>query len=415
MRNTGYIGHGNKEIIERVERVNDEEIREFGKIINVRRQIAHEIISIAYGFLSPLEGFMNYEETERVINEMHLPNGVLWPIPLLLDLTEEESRDIRGGDEVLLAYSSKPLAIIKVEEIFKFDKEKIAKGVYGTLDVKHPGVKRTLDYKDKFLAGKITLINEPIFVHPFNRFWLTPAQHRKEFERRGWKNILVFQTRNVPHTGHEYLMKFAWFAANEDLNVDEIRTGILVNVIIGEKRIGDYIDEAILLSHEALRENGYFDQSVHMVSFTLWDMRYAGPKEAILHAIIRSNLGCTHHVFGRDHAGVGNFYKPYEAHEIFKRIDRKELRIKPIFVRENYYCPVCGTIENEALCGHKDKKQEFSGSLIRSILLDGVKPTKMLMRPEVYQVVKKCAEEYGFGSEFVTEEYLRKRIIFKLA
>ncbi|MEM0173666.1 MAG: sulfate adenylyltransferase [Sulfolobaceae archaeon] len=413
MISTGYVGHGNKEIVERIKEIPREDLKEFRRI-DVRRQIAHEIISIAYGFLSPLEGFMNYEETEKVINEMHLPNGVLWPIPILFDLSEEEVKEVKYSDELLLTYDSKPLALIQVDEIFEFDKEKIAKNVYGTLDLKHPGVKRTFEYKKKFLAGKIFLINQPSFVYPFKKFWLTPSQHRKIFQQRGWKNIVAFQTRNVPHTGHEYLMKFAWFSANEDLEVDEVRTGILVNVIVGEKRVGDYIDEAILLSHEALNEYGYFDKSVHMVSFTLWDMRYAGPKEAVLHAIIRSNLGCTHHIFGRDHAGVGNFYKPYEAHEIFRKINRKELRIKPIFMRENYYCPICGTIENEILCGHKSQKQEFSGSLIRSILLDGVKPTKMLMRPEVYEVVKRCANEYGFGSEFVTEEYLRRRKIFTL-
>lgn len=413
VRRTGFIGHGRKEIVEHIEKISSEEIKDFPKL-EIRRQTAHEIISISYGFLSPLKGFMNSSEVENVINEMRLENGILWPIPIILDVSKEEIKDIKVGDEVILNYNKIPLSKLKINDIFNFDKKEIAKKTFGTNDISHPGVKRTLEYKEIFLGGDVILVNEPLFLEPFNKFWFTITAHREAFRKMGWKNIVAFQTRNVPHTAHEYLMKFAWFAANEDLGVDEIRTGILVNVIVGEKRIGDYIDEAILLSHEALRIFGYIDSKVHLVSFTLWDMRYAGPREALLHAIIRSNIGCTHHIFGRDHAGVGNYYKPYEAHEIFKKIDSKDLIIKPIFMRENYYCPKCGSIENEALCGHKAEKQEFSGSVIRSILLDGVKPTKMLMRPEVYDVIKKCAEIYGNGTEFVTEKYLKRRQIFKL-
>ncbi|ARM75509.1 sulfate adenylyltransferase [Acidianus manzaensis] len=398
------IGHGRVEIIERVRKFR--EFRELQKI-EVKRQIAHEIISIAYGFLSPLKGFMTYDEVDSVINEMRLPNSILWPIPIVFDLTSKINA--KEGDIIGITYLGKPLAIMEVKEIFSYDKVKMAERVYKTKDVKHPGVKRTLNYADKFLAGDIWLINEPIFNVPYSNFWLTPRMHREVFEKKGWKRIVVFQTRNVPHTGHEYLMKYAWFAANENEKVDEPKTGILVNVVIGEKRIGDYIDEAILLTHDALSKYGYISKKVHLLSFTLWDMRYAGPREAVLHTIIRSNLGCTHHVFGRDHAGVGNYYSPYEAHKIFDNIDERDLLIKPIFLRENYYCPKCGSIENEILCDHKDEKQEFSGSLLRSVILDEVKPTKIVMRPEVYDILMKTAKEYGLGSPFVTEEYLEKR------
>jgi sulfate adenylyltransferase len=398
------IGHGKVEIVERIRRISDfEELQK----IEVKRQLAHEIVSIAYGFLSPLKGFMNYEEVDSVVENMRLPNDVLWPIPIMFDYSQNEI--VKEGDAIGITYLGKPLAVMEVKEIFKYDKVKLAEKVYKTRDIKHPGVKRTLSYADAFLAGDVWLIREPQFTSPYSEFWLTPRMHRVIFEKKGWKKIVAFQTRNVPHTGHEYLMKFAWFAANENQKVHEPRTGILVNVVIGEKRIGDYIDEAILLTHEALSKYGYISKKVHLLSFTLWDMRYAGPREALLHAIIRSNLGCTHHVFGRDHAGVGNYYSPYEAHQIFDNINEDDLLIKPIFLRENYYCPICGSIENEILCDHKDEKQEFSGSLIRSIILDEVKPTKMVMRPEVYEVLMKAAKQYGFGSPFVTEEYLEKR------
>jgi len=398
------IGHGRVEITERIRGFPD--FNELQKV-EVRSQIANEIISIAYGFLSPLKGFMNYEEVDSVVNQMRLSNGVLWSIPILFDL--EKTQNIKEGDIIGITYQGKPLAIMEVKENFKYDKLKIAEKVYKTTDHKHPGVRKTLNYANNFIAGDVWLVSKIKFNFPYSEFWLTPKMHRELFEKRGWKRIVAFQTRNVPHTGHEYLMKYAWFAANGGEKVDSPRTGVLVNVVVGEKRIGDYIDEAILLTHDALAKYGYISKKVHMLSFTLWDMRYAGPREAVLHAIIRSNLGCTHHVFGRDHAGAGNYYSPYEAHYIFDEIDEKDLLIKPIFLRENYYCPKCGSIENEILCDHKDEKQEFSGSLIRSMLLDEVKPTKMVMRPEVYDVLMKAAKEYGFGSPFVTEEYLGKR------
>ncbi|BAK54827.1 sulfate adenylyltransferase [Sulfurisphaera tokodaii] len=402
---TQFIGHGRVEVVERTLR-DFSEFKELNKI-DVRRQLAHEIIGIAFGFFSPLKGFMTFNEVDSVVNDMRLPNGILWPIPLVFDVNE--TNGIKEGDVIGITYMGKPLAIMHVKEIFTYDKAYMAEKVYKTRDIKHPGVKRTLNYANKFIGGDIWLIKEPKFSHPYTDFWLTPRQHREVFERKGWKNIVAFQTRNVPHTGHEYLMKYAWFAANGSEKVEEPKTGILVNVVIGEKRIGDYIDEAILLTHDALSKYGYISRRIHMLSFTLWDMRYAGPREAVLHAIIRSNIGCTHHVFGRDHAGVGNYYSPYEAHKIFDMIDEKDLIIKPIFLRENYYCPKCGSIENEMLCDHKDERQEFSGSLLRSVILDEVKPTKMVMRPEVFDILMKAAKEYGFGSPFVTEEYLEKR------
>ncbi|QIW22746.1 sulfate adenylyltransferase [Sulfolobus sp. S-194] len=402
---TQFIGHGRVEVVERTIR-NFSDFKELNKI-NVRRQLAHEIIGIAYGFFSPLKGFMIFNEVDSVVKEMRLPNGILWPIPLVFDVNE--TNGIKEDDIIGITYLGKPLAVMHVKEIFTYDKVYMAEKVYKTIDIKHPGVKRTLSYANKFIGGDIWLIKEPKFSQPYTDFWLTPRQHREMFERKGWKNIVAFQTRNVPHTGHEYLVKYAWFAANGSDKVEEPKTGILVNVVIGEKRIGDYIDEAILLTHDALSKYGYISRRVHMLSFTLWDMRYAGPREAVLHAIIRSNLGCTHHVFGRDHAGVGNYYSPYEAHEIFDTIDEKDLIIKPIFLRENYYCPKCGNIENEMLCDHKDERQGFSGSLLRSVILDEVKPTKMVMRPEVFDILMKAAKEYGFGSPFVTKEYLEKR------
>ena len=406
-----YRGHNGKPIVERVSTANAARKIKAMPRVPILKATAHEVISLSYGFFTPLTGFMGRHEVDTTLDKMQLPDGTLWSIPIVFDLSAKdiEKLDIKEGGSVVLEYRGAPMAIFEVAEIYEYDLERMAERTYGTVDARHPGVKKTLAYENRFLGGEITLINEPIFNEPFKTFWLTPKQHMDALTKKNWKHVVAHQTRNVPHTGHEALMKQAWFAANEDMPVDELRTGVLVNTIMGQKRVGDYIDEAILLAQDALRTNGYFRDDVHMVSFTLWDMRYAGPREAIFHAILRTNLGCTHHMFGRDHAGVGDYYEPYDAQNLLKEY-RDELGIKPVFLRENWYCPECQEVTNSALCGHHSRVQSFSGSLIRSILTDEVKPTQRVMRHEVFDVVMDCAAKHGEGSPFVTEEYLKNRL-----
>ncbi len=412
----GYTGHNGKPIVERVSTENSASKIKGMSRIAISKATAHEIISLSYGFFTPLTGFMGRREVDSTLDKMQLPDGTLWSIPIVFDMSADslEELDVKEGRSVVLEYLGVPLAIFEVTEIYEYDLQQMAAKTYGTTDTRHPGVKKMLAYKNRFLGGDITLINEPVFNEPFKNFWLTPKQHMDALMKKNWEHVVAHQTRNVPHTGHEALMKQAWFAANEDLPVGTLNTGVLVNAIIGQKRVGDYIDEAILLAQNALRTSGYFRDDVHMVTFTLWDMRYAGPREAIFHAILRTNLGCTHHMFGRDHAGVGDFYDAYDAQKLLKQY-RSELGIKPVFLRENWYCPECQEVTNSALCGHESKAQSFSGSLIRSILTDEVKPTQRVMRHEVFDVVVDCAGKHGQGSPFVTEEYLRDRLpIFTL-
>ncbi|MCL5959649.1 MAG: sulfate adenylyltransferase [Chloroflexi bacterium] len=391
--------HGGQ-IVERVLRAEDARAKIRGlRRVPVRGQMAREIISIAYGFFSPIEGFMGRADVDSVARNMTLASGYVWSIPLVFDMSNEEidRLDLKEGDSLLIAFQDQPLATLDVEEIYSYDKEFLARQVYGTAEEKHPGVKRTYAYKDKFLGGKITLVNPPRINPPFDQFWLTPKELRARLVAKGWDRVVAHQTRNVPHTGHEWLMKGAWFAANAD--------GILVNPVIGEKRPGDYIDEAIILTHDTLRKAGYFREEIHTTSMLLWDMRYAGPREAVFHAIVRKNLGCTHHMFGRDHAGVGTYYDTYAAHSIFNELP--DLGIKPVKTLEWFYCPDCAGIVYEEQCGHVGREQKFSGSLIRSIIQDGVKPTRLIFRPEVFDVLMECAEKYGFGTPFVTEHYLQ--------
>lgn len=412
-----YTGHAGKEIVERilprdkaVKRLKDLKTAAV-KEVAVREQIATEVINIAYGFFTPLEGFMTRADVEAVCKEMRLSDGTVWSIPIVFDISEEEIKEkgIKQYDEVILTYQGNPLAIFDVTDIFTYDKKEMAMMVYGTTEEKHPGVKRTYNYKDKFMGGKITLLNPPRINPPYDEFWLTPKQLRAKIESKGWHRVVAHQTRNVPHTGHEWLMKGAFLSTHGELTVEKTVTGVLVNAIIGEKRTGDYIDEAILLTHDVLRKARYFREDTHITSITLWDMRYAGPREAVFHAALRTNLGCTHHMFGRDHAGVGSYYDPYDAHRIFNKIPNGSLNITPIFVLEWWYCPVCGEITYSGLCGHTKERQNFSGTLIRSIIQDGVKPPRLIFRPEVFDIVMECAKKYGFGSPFVTEEYLKRK------
>jgi len=405
------IGHGKKEIVEKI-MAPAEAVKKIQGLtqVPVRSQIANEIIGISYGFFSPLEGFMGKADVDGVVHNMHLANGILWSIPIVFDMSDADiaKYGIKEGKSVVLTYEGNPMALFEISEIFTYDKKVMAEKVYGTAEEKHPGCARTYKYAEKFIGGKITLVNKPKINEPYGPYFIPPIQMREEFKKRGWKRVVAHQTRNVPHTGHEWLMKGAWSQTYAELPIDKPLVGVLVNAIIGEKRKGDYIDEAIILTQDELRKSGYFGDHNHLTSLTFWDMRYAGPREAIFHAILRTNLGLTHHMFGRDHAGVGTYYGAYDAHNLLAKY-QDELAIVPVYSMNWLYCPHCGEVTSEGLCSHKPEWQKFSGTLIRSIVDDGVKPPRLIFRPEVFDLVMDCAEKYGFGSPFVTDEYLAKR------
>jgi sulfate adenylyltransferase len=405
------IGHGGKEIQERIMQPAEakEKIKGLTQI-PVRKQIANEIINLAYGWFCPLEGFMGKDDVDGVVKNMRLADNTIWPIPIVFDLSQDEVEQygVKAGQSVVLQYQDNPMALFEVTEVFEYDKAAICQAVFGTTEEKHPGCARTYSYKDKFVAGKITLLKEPKINEPFGPYFLPPLKMRAVIKEKGWNRTVAHQTRNVPHTGHEWLMKGAFFQTYGDLPIEKPEVGVVVNAIIGEKRVKDYIDEAIILCQDELEKSGYFGPHNHLTSLTFWDMRYAGPKEAIFHAILRTNLGITHHMYGRDHAGVGDYYGAYEAHHLLDTVG-EELDITPVYSMNWLYCPVCAEITSEGLCNHKDQQQKFSGTLIRSIVTDGVKPPRLIIRPEVFDQIMACAEKYGQGSPFVTEEYLEKR------
>jgi sulfate adenylyltransferase len=367
----------------------------------VNEQIAHETINLAYGAFSPLNGFMGHADLDAVVRTMRLADGLVWSIPIVLDVSPAEwaVTGAAPGGRILLTHQDQPLAVLDVSEVYSYDKAVMAQNVYGATDPEHPGVARTMALADTLVGGKVTLVNPPRINPPFDRFWKTPEQLRARLGELGWDSAVAHQTRNVPHAGHEMMMKGAYLASGAD--------GILVSAVIGEKKPGDYIDEAIVLSHALLREEGFFLPEIHETSTLMWDMRYAGPREAVFHAIIRKNLGCTHHMFGRDHAGVGSHYGRYAAHEVFDTLP--ELGIKSVLTLEWWYCPVCESVAYEGICGHRDRKQDLAGTLIRSIISGGAGPAATTLRPQVLEVVRDCAEKYGMGSPFVTPEYLEQR------
>ena len=390
--------------------------------LGVNEQIAREVINLAYGAFSPLDGFMGRTDLDSVVRTMRLGNGLVWSIPIILDVSPSEwaalrqaqgeglqaqgergqaqgERERDGGGRILLTHQEQPLAILDVSEVYSYDKTVMAQNVYGTTDPEHPGVARTMALEDTLLAGKVTLVNPPLVNPPFDRFWKTPEQLRGRLAELGWESAVAHQTRNVPHAGHEMMMKGALLASGAD--------GILVSAVIGEKKPGDYIDEAIVLAHALLRDEGFFLPEIHETSTLMWDMRYAGPREAVFHAIVRKNLGCTHHMFGRDHAGVGSHYGRYAAHEVFDTLPA--LGIKSVLTLEWWYCPVCESVAYEGICGHREQKQDLAGTLIRSIISGGQGPAATTLRPQVLEVVRDCAERYGMGSPFVTPEYLERR------
>jgi sulfate adenylyltransferase len=375
----------------------------------VRDQIAREVVNLSYGFFSPLNGFMDRRDVDSVVRRMTLADGTVWSIPIVFDVSAGvlAAYGLQTGGRVLLTYQDRPLAILEISDVFDYDRDLLAQQVYGTTDASHPGVERTNALDDTFIGGPVTLINPPSINPPFDRFWKTPQQLRERFAQRDWRSVVAHQTRNVPHSGHEWLMKGAWLAAEAYGEVGGEHKGILVSAVIGEKKPGDYIDEAIVLAHQRLRDDGFFRPDVHLVSTLLWDMRYAGPREAVFHALVRKNLGCTHHMFGRDHAGVGTYYDTYAAHEIFQQLP--DLGIKSVLTREWWYCPACAGVAYEGLCGHPEQRQELSGTYIRSIIQGGVEPAPLTLRPEVLEVVRECAEQYGFGSPFVGDQYLDSR------
>ncbi|MFX1316559.1 MAG: sulfate adenylyltransferase [Promethearchaeota archaeon] len=349
------------------------EIEEYVKI-PARPETLKVIKNISFGVFSPLEGFMNENDYHYVLDTMYLENNIAWPFPITLDVSGEELKNLKEDDRIILTSNNNdPVALMNIETIYNYDKKKYAEKTYGTLDQTHPGVKSVLNYKEKLIGGEIFLINEPKSTFP--DLDLKPIETRVLFKEKGWDRVVAFQTRNPPHLGHEYVQKAGLTYVD----------GLFINPVIGKKKKGDFLDEVIIETYKVLIKEYYPKDRVILSTFET-EMRYAGPKEAIFHAIARKNYGCDHIIIGRDHAGVGDFYGPYDAHFIFDNFP--DLGIEPIKFRSFSKCSKCDAIVNDKICPHPpDMQNYFAGREIRAALEAGKSPSTEVMRPEVAEVI----------------------------
>ena len=343
--------------------------------IDISADLANDVENIADGIFSPLEGFLTQQDFESVISKGRLSNDIAWTIPTVLDVDEDTGKKMKESGDVLLKNpDGTGIAIIHVEDVYSYDKHATSNGVYGTNDDSHPGVAKTNNMKDFFVGGKIDFIQRQNETE-IRKHRMSPTQTRELFEKAGWKTIVAFQTRNPPHVAHEMLQK----------NAITTRDGVFVNPLIGKKKSGDFKDEIIVKAYETMIENYYPKDKCHLATLHT-EMKYAGPKEAIHHAIMRQNYGCTHIIIGRDHAGVGKFYDPFAAHKIFDNYP--ELDIEPIFFPAFFYCRKCLTFTNPNVCPHDaDDREQISGTKLREMIQNGEAPSEFILRPEVAKVI----------------------------
>ena len=359
-----------------------EKARRLKKVTLNDRELS-DLEMIAIGAFSPLEGFMKKDDYHSVMDNMKLSKGLPWTIPITLSVTKDESKNLKDGEDVsLVKDEGEILAILHIEEKFSHDKEKEALQVYGTKDMAHPGVAKVFEMGDVLLGGNVSVIHR-VKQESFKRYRLDPVETRHLFKEKGWKRVVGFQTRNPIHRAHEYIQKCAM----------ETVDGLMIHPIVGETK-GDDVPAAVRVRcYEVLLESYYpKDRAVLVVNPAA--MRYAGPKEAIFHALIRKNYGCTHFIVGRDHAGVGNYYGTFDAHYIFDEFDPQEIGITPMFFDHTFYCRKCESMASYKSCPHDSSHHvTLSGTKVREMLKAGTIPPVEFSRPEVAKVLIEAMKE----------------------
>ncbi len=347
------------------------------KLLANERELS-DLEMLAVGALSPLRGFQGEADYHAVLDTMHLTSGLAWAIPVVLGIDEAEAHRLGAGAGVAIVPSegATPIAVLRVTETFKRDKAKEAVAVYRTDDEAHPGVKAVYDAGDYCVAGDLEVISLPLH-DDFLEYRKTPAETRAEFARRGWKTVVGFQTRNPIHRAHEYIQKCAL----------EIVDGLLVHPLMGATKSDDVPPDVRMRCYEALFE-GYYPKDRAMVSVFPAAMRYAGPREAIWHAICRKNYGCTHFIVGRDHAGVGTYYGTYDAQKIFGELEPGELGITTLNFEHSFWCQACEGMASPKTCPHgEETRVSLSGTKVREMLAAGERPPQEFSRPEVADIL----------------------------
>ena len=336
-----------------------------------------DVCCIATGVFSPLSGFVGRADYESILDRMRLSNGTVWSIPVTLAVANDVAATISPGTSVALEDpSGLVVATLDVTERYSYDKNREAEAVYRTTETAHPGVARLFAQGDVLLAGPITLLERPQ-GEPFGPFRRDPSETRKLFADRGWRRIVGFQTRNPVHRAHEYIQKAAL----------EICDGLLLNPLVGETKSDDISAATRMESYQVLIANYYPSDRVILSVFPA-AMRYAGPREAVFHAMARKNYGCSHFIVGRDHAGVGNYYGTYDAQRIFEQFTHQELGITPLFFEHTFFCTKCGGMASSKTCPHDPgSRVTLSGTQVRDMLTSGKIPPPEFTRAEVAQVL----------------------------
>jgi len=346
-------------------------------ILRINNDQYLEALNLENNVFLPVRNFMNKKEFSSVVDKMKLPNGKIFPLPIFLSVNKKIKEKVEKEKKISLSFKNDIVGTLFPNDFYTFDKKKIVKKLYGTSNTSHPGVKSFLALDDFFIGGKLIIKKKKKFN--FQNLDYSPKEIKNIFKKKGWKTIIGFQTRNIPHIGHEFIHR----------NAMNKYDGLFIQPLVGQKKKGDFTMEAIIKSYNVLIKKFYKDSKVFFGLLTT-SMRYAGPREAIFHSIIRKNFGCTHFIIGRDHAGVGKFYKKYEAQQLAKKI-KKKLNIKLSLIKGPFFCKKCDKVTDEDRCKHNEKSiLNIDGTKIRRNLKRNIKANDIqFLRKEIKDSLKK--------------------------